>query len=99
MLPASHQYRIVKCSQRTPKDRALPALKHEQLPRLQVPPRSEAAGSYQASSPPVNGVAGRPTKPRYFGEYIYTKNEMVRDRVGFFLTRTAIVIVMPGSWS
>ncbi|XP_042881409.1 pleckstrin homology-like domain family B member 1 isoform X3 [Penaeus japonicus] len=42
----------------------------------EVPPRSEAAGSYQASSPPVNGVAGRPTKPRYFGEYIYTKNEM-----------------------
>lgn len=42
----------------------------------EVPPRSEAAGSCQASSPPVSGMAGRLAKPRYFGEYIYTKNEM-----------------------
>ncbi|XP_037776140.1 verprolin-like [Penaeus monodon] len=42
----------------------------------EVPPRSEAAGSCQASSPPVSGMAGRLAQPRYFGEYIYTKNEM-----------------------
>lgn len=41
----------------------------------EVPPRSEASMRPFSSSPSPNGTAGR-TIPRYFGEYIYTKNDM-----------------------
>ncbi|XP_068238737.1 pleckstrin homology-like domain family B member 1 isoform X2 [Palaemon carinicauda] len=42
----------------------------------EVPPRSEGRTNHSTTSP-VNGTAGgRIARPRYFGEYIYTKNEI-----------------------
>ncbi|XP_064098310.1 pleckstrin homology-like domain family B member 1 isoform X3 [Macrobrachium nipponense] len=42
----------------------------------EVPPRSEGRTNHSTTSP-VNGTAGgRVARPRYFGEYIYTRNEI-----------------------
>nr|XP_045622979.1 pleckstrin homology-like domain family B member 2 isoform X5 [Procambarus clarkii]XP_045622980.1 pleckstrin homology-like domain family B member 2 isoform X5 [Procambarus clarkii]XP_045622981.1 pleckstrin homology-like domain family B member 2 isoform X5 [Procambarus clarkii]XP_045622982.1 pleckstrin homology-like domain family B member 2 isoform X5 [Procambarus clarkii]XP_045622985.1 pleckstrin homology-like domain family B member 2 isoform X5 [Procambarus clarkii]XP_045622986.1 pleckstrin len=41
----------------------------------EVPPRPEASMRPFSTSPSLNGTAGR-ARPRYFGEYIYTKNDM-----------------------
>ncbi|XP_071546028.1 uncharacterized protein [Panulirus ornatus] len=42
----------------------------------EVPPRSETSLRPFTSSPSINGTAGKANRPRYFGEYIYTKNDV-----------------------